>query len=108
MARLTVQDLSTPRLDQLEVDIPGQGTVLVRALSRSQALSVKDKELDAGELDRRLLAMALVDPPMTKAEVRAWQEASPAGELEVVVAAVVKLSGMEVASAKQAGDDFRE
>lgn len=90
------------RLNEQDVDVPGVGTVRVRALSRTEVIMVR-KATDTEHVDgprvlvieRKMLAAALVDPVLTEAEVGRWQAASAAGEIEPVVAAVQRLSGMD-------------
>lgn len=107
--------LLSTRLDQADVDIPGLGTVRVRALTRAEAISVRkatDREdtmdgLRLLILERKMLAAALIDPPMTEDEVRQWQQAAPAGELDPVVARVQELSGMVEGAQKAAYKSVR-
>lgn len=82
------------RFGEETVEIPGVGEVRVRALTRGEALKVKGTH-DVAEVEQKVLAWAMVEPEMTEADVKAWQEASPAGELQVVFDAVLRLSGME-------------
>jgi hypothetical protein len=91
-----------------DVEIPGVGTVQVRPLSRAEALELQGKELDAAVMEQRLLALALVAPKLTEAEVAEWQANSPAGELEPVGDAILVLSGMKKESAKEAVKTFRD
>lgn len=100
--------LLTARLAERDVAIEGVGTVRIRALTRAQALSVRNVELERAELERRLLSWAMVDPELSEDEARAWQEASPAGELEVVTDAIAELSGMVETAPKEAMRTFRE
>lgn len=90
-----------------DVEVPGVGTVTVRGLTRSEALSIRGIELDELEAEAQLLALAMVEPKLTEDDVRAWQEASPAGEIGVVTAAVLKLSGMTADAPKEAVKGFR-
>lgn len=76
------------------------GTIKVRGLSRTEALAVKGKELPEEEMEQLLLSTALVDPVLTKDEVKVLQDNSPAGEIEDVIAAIMRLSGMEKGAAK--------
>lgn len=99
--------LLTARLPEGEHEIPGVGVVRFRALTRGEALQIVGVELPYDEMERRLLSMALVDPVLTTEEVRAWQQASPAGELEPICEAIQKLSGLEEAAAKGAYQRFR-
>ena len=53
-----------------------------------------------------MLALALLDPVLTEAEVGRWQKASTAGELEPVTNKVSELSGMTEGAAKAAYEEF--
>jgi len=115
-------DLFKPRLPEDDVEIPGVGTVRVRALNRKEAIHVQEAT-EAGERDRRLLAQGLVDPmlmdplrlhslgdkPCLKcAEVGQWQEAAPAAELEPVGERITALSGMGPDADKEAVKEFND
>lgn len=90
-----------------EVELQRGGSVKVRGLSRAEALTIKGKEMPQDEMEQKLLSAALVEPKLTEAEVKTWQESSPAGEIEDVTAAIMRLSGMEKAAAKAAYKEFR-
>lgn len=90
-----------------ELELEGVGTVTVRALTRAEALEVRGKELPYEELERKLIAAAMVEPKLTAEDVEAWQKVSPAGQLEVVTDAIIRLSGMEKAAQKAAYQQFR-
>ncbi len=106
--------LFKPRLNEADVEIPDVGTVRVRGLSRAEVLLVRkatDNEHVDGPralvLERKMLAAAMVDPPLTEAEVGRWQEASAAGELGPVVQKVQELSGMADDAPKEAYKSVR-
>ena len=82
------------------------GEVKVRALTRAEALSFQG-EHDEADAEVKLLAVALVEPRLTEDEIRQWQQVSPAGELQPVVLAILKASGMEQDAPKQAMKRFR-
>lgn len=97
--------LFKPRLPEANVDVPGVGVVRVRGLSRIEALHVQAaKGPEATE--RRILALGMVDPPLTEAEAGQWQRASAAGEIELVSTRIAQLSGMAPESAKEAVKEF--
>lgn len=101
--------LFAPRLTEEDVDVPGVGTVRVRALSRERVLAFRKRELKGGaeEMERVMVAAALVAPELTEDEVGQWQAASTAGELEVVTRVISRLSGLDVEAAKEAVKRFR-
>lgn len=107
MATIDKDVLLAKRFGVEDVEIPGVGTVQVRPLSRSEALQVQGVEMPLLEMERRLLALALVEPKLTEAEIKQWQENSPAGELQPVVEAIIRVSGLEEAAAKAAYQQFR-
>lgn len=85
-----------------DVLLPAFGfSVTVRGLTRSEALRVAGKPMAADESERKLLALAMVDPVMTEEDVRRWQKVAPAGQLQPVELAVRELSGL-------VGDEVRE
>lgn len=91
-----------------EVPLQRGGSVKVRGLTRAEALAVKGKETPEEEMEQFLLSVALVEPKLTQSDVKTWQENSPAGEIQDVITAVMRLSGMEKAAPKAAYNDFRE
>lgn len=100
--------LFKPRLDEQDVPVGDLGTVRIRALSRAQVLAFRNrKATDAAEIERVLLSSALIDPVLTEDEVKQWQEASAAGELEPLTQAISALSGLDTAAAKEAVKRFR-
>lgn len=96
-------------LPEAEVDIPGKGTVRVRALTRTEALSIQHVKEGPGRveaIERKMLALAMVDPEMTEADIGRWQKASAAGEMEPVGRKVQELSGMTEDADKAAYKEF--
>ena len=99
--------LFTPRLPEAEVTLPGIGVVRVRGLSRIEALHMNSvKGVEA--IERRMVVLGMLDPVLTDDEVKQWQRASIAGELEAVTDTIAALSGMGKDSPKQAYADFRD
>lgn len=102
--------LTSPRLPQETVAIPGVGEIVVRGLSRYELLLAGKMTNDQGAalMERHMLSMAMLEPEMTIADVEAWQKASPAGEIMPVVAVVNRLSGVgqgaDKSSVSEAGD----
>jgi hypothetical protein len=99
--------LFKPRLPEADVEVPGIGTVRVRGLSRAEALEVsKIVGSGAAMIERKALAMAMLDPKMTEGEIRQWQDAASSGELNAVFEKVNELSGTTEEAAKQAYKEF--
>jgi hypothetical protein len=61
----------------------------------------------AAEMERKLLAVAMVDPRLTEDEVAQWQTNSPAGELQPVADTIARISGMEKNYAKGGSETVR-
>jgi hypothetical protein len=88
------------RLPEADVEVPGVGTVRVRGLSRAEVMAIRSEVKDEADaikrvaaIERKMLALALVDPELSEAEVGKWQKASTAGEMEPVTDMVQVLSG---------------
>lgn len=93
------------RLPEADVEVPGVGTIRVRGLSRDEALRVRGTS-DVATIERRMIALGCVDPVLTEDEVKRWQMACPAGELEPITATITELSGMMEGAAKEAYREF--
>lgn len=95
------EKLLAPRADtphgmpEADVEVPSMGTVRVRGLSRDEVLAVQEARTTA-QLERRILALGMVDPPLSEGEAGAWQRISPAGEIEPVADRIRELSGLDV------------
>lgn len=94
------EELLKLRLREQDVELPGVGSVRIRALSRAEVLRIKDKPMDIDVMERKLISAAMVDPKLTEAEVQEWQDVSEAGELEIVTRAITKLSGLSEGAGK--------
>ncbi len=49
----------------------------------------------------------MVDPLMSEEEIRQWQNVAPAGELQPVQDAILRMSGMSADAVKEAVKSFR-
>lgn len=104
---LNKEQLLWPRADtdsgmpEDDVEIPGMGTVRVRALSRKEALATQVIE-SVSERTAHIIALAMVDPRMSVSEVRQWMDVAIAGELEPVDGMIAELSGMTPDAGKAA------
>lgn len=97
------------RLPEAEIEIPDVGTVRVRALSRADVMAlqrVKDGPGREEALERKMIALALVDPVLSEAEVGQWQKTSSALEMTPVTERICELSGMDADAAKRAYKEF--
>lgn len=95
------ETLFKPRLTEADVEVPDVGTVRVRGLNRVEAMQVQGAG-STEAVERKMLAFGMVDPKLTEDDVRRWQEASAAGEMEVVSAKIAELSGLTPDAGKEA------
>lgn len=89
------------------VPIPGMGIIKIRPLSRAEALKMYGQELKAAEMEQVVIALACVEPTFTRGEVAQWQASSAAGEMIIIVNAILELSGMDIGAGKVAYKQFR-
>jgi hypothetical protein len=89
------------------VPIPGMGVIKIRPLSRAEALRIYNTEMDAAHMEQTVLSLACVEPTFTKNEVARWQASSAAGEMLLVVNAILEQSGMDLGAGKAAYKRFR-
>lgn len=100
MATIDKSALLAQKFGVEDVEVPGVGTVQVRPLSRAEAHELRGKEMAEVEMEIRLLSLALVEPKLTADDVKAWQAVAPAGQIDPVIKAIMRLSGMEKQAAK--------
>lgn len=90
-------------LTTVEVDLPsGAGTVLVRGLTRQEAVEVQAglEPTDVEQLEVRGVARGLVEPRLTEDEVRLWRMQAPAADVHVVSAKISELSNLDPSGGK--------
>lgn len=72
-------------------DLAGQ-TIAIRSLSRTEAFQLKKLTDDVDEAEIQILIMGT---DSTREEVAAFRASQPAGGIEELIAAILKLSGLE-------------
>lgn len=82
-----------------EIEIPGKGTITVKALNRYEMLTankgIDDNDPERGfKIEQRMLSYALVDPKITVKDAERWQRSAPAAEITPVLNAINRLSGV--------------
>lgn len=99
MVKATKARLLAKRDTTREVELPGLGTVTVRGLQRGEVREIRLKATKAGKVDEKLMEQlsmqaGLVEPRLTLAEVKRWDNDAPAGETVLVLEAIAEMSGM--------------
>lgn len=107
----TLQELTAPAtpVSSREEDYTMDSglTVKIRPLTRLEVLGVnKLQGLETAQKEQKYLSMAMVLPRMTEADVRRWQMASAAGDLEPLVERVQIISGLTKKGAKATAEEF--
>lgn len=82
-----------------QFDIPGVGTVVIRGLTRNEALQVRDAETTADK-DNTLISHGLVEPKMSVDDVAAWADNESAGVMAALSERIGELSGMTEGAGK--------
>lgn len=101
MAIASVEALTAARLGEATVTIENIGDLIIRSLTRGQALALNDVE-SLEDKDNLMISMGVVNPKLSIEQVQAWAENAPAGELGPVSEAIARLSGMTRDSGKDA------
>lgn len=98
------------RLPEDTLVIDGIGEIRVRGLSRGEVFAAQKTTAkgDVDAMERRVMSIGMVDPPMTEDEVKQWQTSSPAGEMEAVSTKINELSGLTKTAEKAAYAEFRD
>ncbi len=87
--------LLKPRLEEEDYDIDGVGTVRIRRLSWYECGDIqKMSAADPRDVYRRVLALAMVDPPISEDEAGEWMCSAPVGEIETLARHILAVSGL--------------
>lgn len=76
------------------IALPSLGDVRVRGLTRAEAVGLQDVKDNPRALECRIIALGLVEPALSAADVEAWYESADAGHTDLIVDAVQRLSGL--------------
>lgn len=88
------EKLLSPRLPTRTVPIDGLGDVVVRALTRAQALYLRTIKDDQIELEVAILRLGLADPVLSADEAAAYHDLAGVDEVADIIDAIKDLSGL--------------
>ncbi len=80
-------------LPQRSVEVPGVGTLTVRALSRAEVVSFQALS-SADELENATLAAGMVEPSLSLEEAARWRSIAGNEDVKAVSDAILELSGL--------------
>ena len=100
------ETLLKARLPERTVTLDGVGELRVRALSRAEAIRLKDFAEKTAEGESLVLKLGVVDPVLSDDDVRAWRDAAPAEEIETVLGAILDMSGLTPAERRATKASF--
>ena len=90
-------------LPQDDVEIPGVGSIRVRAMNRGELLmagKIGDDGKNQRAMEMYVLSSCVLDPEMTQDDVADWMASAPAMEIQPVVQKINELSGVSQGAAK--------
>lgn len=101
MNALSRDELLSAGLDErATVPVPG-GHVVIRAVSRAQALQIRAAGREPAKQEPLILHYGLAEPELSLADAAKWIEAANAGVIQQVVLAIAALSGMDEHAGKE-------
>ena len=102
MAVLSREEILNRKLGRETIELAdGSGEVVIRALTRNEALAVRDAEGTAAR-DNLVLHYGLVDPALDLDDIRLWADSDSSGILAAVSERIGRLSGMTADAGKSA------
>lgn len=81
------------------LDLPDSGTVMVRGLTRAEALAMQELAT-VEERDDYIIHKGLVEPALELEDVQAWTKTASAGDTTAISMKVAELSGMSEGAGK--------
>jgi hypothetical protein len=95
-------------LNEETVPLPGLGVaVRVRGLSRFETMHVQNMTQNL-QREIETISIAMIEPGMSHAEVRAWMKAAPSGEFDPVGKKIQELSRINRGADKEVYEKFEE
>lgn len=99
--------LADSELDTETFELDGIGQVTIRSLTRQQAVKVADAE-GGVEREVRILAYGLAEPKLTLDQAKQVIQKRSAGQIQGLMEAISRLSGLMEGSQKEARATFRD
>ncbi|MDQ1700685.1 MAG: hypothetical protein QOG34_2548 [Frankiaceae bacterium] len=98
---LTRDEILARKVGHGEITIEDFGTVKIRALTMLEAVQVRELE---GRVDQvyLIIALGLVEPAMSVADVELWGAQDSAGPLNAIADGIAVVSGMSEGAGKDA------
>lgn len=92
-----IQGTSEAQGDIETIELHNGMIVLIKPLTRKQALQFgRTKRMQRDIFEQKILAMAMVQPKMTAAQVSAWQDRDKAnGDIYKISKRIIEISGMK-------------
>lgn len=92
-----IQTTSEAQSDIEAIELHSGMVVLIKPLTRKQALQFgRTKNMKRDLFEQKVLAMAMVQPKMTVAEVSKWQDRDKAnGDIYKISQRIIEISGMK-------------
>ena len=106
----TVDELLAPpagATDQEDFTLPASGRVVrIRPMTRAEVLAINGKDLDLAAREQRYISKAMVEPRVTVALAKHWQETGHAGDIGELVDRIGTISGLTRKGEKAAAKEF--
>jgi hypothetical protein len=105
----TVSSLTESRLEEQDYVLEETGQrIRIRPLSRLEVLQAqKLRDVGIPEMEQHMLRCAMVRPVLRDADVKAWQAATPAGDLEPLTRYLNRISGLNKGADTETYERFR-
>ena len=83
--------------EEEDVELPGKGTVRIRALSRAEMQTLmkngtNGREPTGLEVERKMVVLGMVDPEINMDDAKLWSQKATPGEWNKVCKAITRLS----------------
>lgn len=100
MTHLTREQILARRRGEDVVELPGGGTVKIRALTRDEVLELDDAET-AAERSNMIISRGLIDPALTVDDVAQWGREADAGDLTIISEEIARISRLTEGAGKR-------
>lgn len=111
MSILDKAALFKPLQAEEDYDIPGRGTIRIRAITRGEMHAMRGRstgrQADPRQVEYKTIVAGVAEPALSYEDVVEWGNVAPGGEIQGVVEAILDLSGLSDEEDKRTYKQFR-
>lgn len=104
---VSLEGLLEPTLDEEDFALPSGAKIRIKSLNRNEALRIAESKQGTRDRELKMVAWAMVTPPMSYKDAERWFDQAKAGDIQALTFRIQQISGLTEDAEKEAVDRFR-